>query len=402
VVDRAKRVTDALRGFLIGLPRPAKSAIAFTADLIGFALCVLCAFWLLALGSRAVSHGTIIVFTALLSVALAWLQGMYRSVVRYMGIDLLIAGARTAVVSAVVGGLVMQVFVFGGIPRRWAVAYALFSFIYICGSRYFARMFLVDRRARHNRENVIIYGGGSAGHRLAMTLNGGDDFLPVAMIDDDPTLQGKKVQGLEVYPPAKIETLCDQYGATRILLAMPRVRGRARREILEQLSAFPLHVQTIPDLGDIVSGKARVDDLTDVNVEDLLGRDPVPPIPELLEACITGKSVMVTGAGGSIGAELSRQILQLGPSNLILFDISETALYEIDRQLKEIARETKSACTIVPLLGSVHHGHRVREVMESFSVKTVYHAAAYKHVPMQGKLRVGTVDSWVVWQLTRG
>jgi FlaA1/EpsC-like NDP-sugar epimerase len=202
------------------------------------------------------------------------------------------------------------------------------------------------------------------------------------MIDDDPTLQGKKVQGLEVYPPAKIETLCDQYGATRILLAMPRVRGRARREILEQLSAFPLHVQTIPDLGDIVSGKARVDDLKDVNVEDLLGRDPVPPIPELLEACITGKSVMVTGAGGSIGAELSRQILQLGPSNLILFDISETALYEIDRQLKEIARETKSACTIIPLLGSVHHGHRVREVMESFSVKTVYHAAAYKHVPM--------------------
>jgi FlaA1/EpsC-like NDP-sugar epimerase len=158
------------------------------------------------------------------------------------------------------------------------------------------------------------------------------------------------------------------------------VKGRNRRRILEQLSVFPVHVQTVPDFDHIVSGKSRVDDLSDVDVKDLLGRDPVPANPELLEGCISGKSVMVTGAGGSIGSELCRQICTLKPKQLILFEISESALYDINRQLKSMAADPD--CKIVALLGSVYDQERVREVMDAFSIQTVYHAAAYKHVPI--------------------
>ena len=380
MVDRAKRLADSLRGFLIGLSRPVKSAVAFTVDLIGFSLSVLFAFWLLALGSYAIENVVVVIFTALVSVGLAWFQGMYRSIVRYMGLDLLLAGARTAIFSAIAGGILMQVFVFGGTPRRWAVAYAMFAFIYVCGSRYFARMFLVERRAKRNRENVIIYGAGSAGDRLITSLKGNDQYLPVAMLDDDKTLQGTKVQGLEVHAPTKLKALCEEFEVGRLLLALPSVKGRNRRRILEQLSVFPVHVQTVPDFDHIVSGKSRVDDLSDVDVKDLLGRDPVPANPELLEGCIAGKSVMVTGAGGSIGSELCRQICTLKPKQLILFEISESALYDINRQLKSMAADPD--CKIVALLGSVYDQERVREVMDAFSIQTVYHAAAYKHVPI--------------------
>ncbi|MCH7637521.1 MAG: polysaccharide biosynthesis protein, partial [Proteobacteria bacterium] len=141
-------------------------------------------------------------------------------------------------------------------------------------------------------------------------------------------------------------------------------------------------VQTIPDFGDIVSGKARVDDISDVDVKDLLGRDPVPPIPQLLELCVTGKSVLVTGAAGSIGSELCRQLLALNPKRLVLLDNSEVALYQIDKELQGLLPELGIACEIVPLLGSVGHERRIREVMTSFAIQTVYHAAAYKHVPL--------------------
>lgn len=380
--NKAIQMARSLRQFLVELPRPVKTAVAVTADLVGFGICVIAALWLMLLGPYAALHMQIVVTTALIAVSLAWLQGMYRSVIRYMGLDLFVAGSRTSVGSAVAGAVLMNLFVFGSTPIRWAVAYAAFSFIYVCGSRYFARLFLLERLAKQQREKVIIYGAGSAGVRLAMALQGSDEFLPVAMLDDDPTLHGKRVQGLDVFPPSKIESLCRKLDVKRVLLAMPRARGRNRRKILQHLSEFPVHVQTIPDFGDIVSGKSRVDDLSDVSVEDLLGRDPVPANPQLLAACITGKSVMVTGAGGSIGSELCCQILMLKPKRLVLFELSEAALYRINRQLEHLPREFGNDCEILGLLGSVHHEDRIREVMETFSVQTVYHAAAYKHVPI--------------------
>jgi len=382
VKDLARQAVRIIRETLLKLPRAAKSTIAFIVDLVGFATCVIAALWLVMLEPYTASATLIIIATAIASVFLAGWQGMYRSVVRYMGLDLFVAGARTAVGSSVVGAVLMHFFVFGVTPYRWATAYAAFSFIYICGSRYAARLFLVERRATRNRERVIIYGAGSAGVELTISLKSGDEYLPVAMLDDDPKLHGKIVKGLEVYPPSELEPLCREFDAKRILLAVPRAKHSIRRRILENLSEFPVHVQTIPDLGDIVSGRARVDELSDVQVEELLGRDPVPPNPELLRACVERKSVLVTGAGGSIGSELCRQILALNPKRLVLQELSEAALYSINHELEHALGSMDGDCEIVPLLGSVHHENKLRKVMETFAVQTVYHAAAYKHVPL--------------------
>ncbi|MEQ9563394.1 MAG: nucleoside-diphosphate sugar epimerase/dehydratase, partial [Woeseiaceae bacterium] len=179
-----------------------------------------------------------------------------------------------------------------------------------------------------------------------------------------------------------IEYLVEQTGATRILLAIPSASRHRRRAVLERLSDFPVHVQTIPEISDLVSGKAKVDDIRDVEVADLLGRDSVPPDDKLLRASIDGRTVMVTGAGGSIGSELCRQIILLGPRCLVLFEMSEIALYTVESELRRAADAARIDCEIVGLLGSVHHEARVREALQTYKICTVYHAAAYKHVPV--------------------
>jgi FlaA1/EpsC-like NDP-sugar epimerase len=176
--------------------------------------------------------------------------------------------------------------------------------------------------------------------------------------------------------------LIDALDVSRVLLALPSVSRRRRRQILNRLEELPVHVQTMPDISDLISGHARVDEIREVDVADLLGRDPVPPMPKLLDACIRGKVVMVTGAGGSIGAELCRKIVTLGPSKLVLLDVAEPVLYTIHRTLCDAARREKLEVELIPLLGSVHHRGRVEEVFRAYNVQTVYHAAAYKHVPL--------------------
>ena len=372
-----------LRDFLIGLSRPTKQLIALGADAAGFVFAAIASAWLLFGTELTTDQLTrICLITAIIALPLAWSQGLYRSVVRYMGLDLFVAGAKTAAGSAVVGAALLYFGDIAGAPFRWAVAYWSMAFIYITSSRYLTRLFLIHNRSRNTRERVIIYGAGSSGAQLAVSLLGADHYLPVAMIDDDPTLFDKMVKGLVVYLPSAIEALIRDTGATRVLMAMPSASRRKRRNVLERLSEFPVHVQTIPEISDLVTGKARVDDVRDVKVEDLLGRDPVPPNAALLGRSISGKNVMVTGAGGSIGSELCRHILELNPTRLVLFDISEAALYIVDKNLKKLAGQLCSECEIVALLGSVHHESRVREVMETFGIQTVYHAAAYKHVPI--------------------
>lgn len=381
--NNVRQGIEALRQFLISLPRPTKTLVVVTTDLVGFCACGLFAFWLLSYGQfDPVLAIPVVGIAVLASTVVAWRHDLYRAVVRYMGVDLLVAGTVTATVAAIVGGAVYALDGEAGMAFRWAIAYWAFTNIYICCSRYFARLFLVTSPARSTREKVIIFGAGAAGAQLAISLQGADDFVPVAMVDDDPILYGKMVKGLTVYPTSQIESLTKKTGATRILLAIPAAGHRRRRRVLERLSKFPLHVQTVPDIKHIISGKARVDDIRDVDVKDLLGRDPVPPIPELFDACIKGKNVMVTGAGGSIGSELCRQILKLEPARLILFELSEAALYAVDQNIRKLACKRHSRCEVVALLGSVHHENRIREVMKTFRIQTVYHAAAYKHVPI--------------------
>ena len=382
MTERLRHSAYRLRDALVKLPRLTKTAIVFSADLLGFALCVVCALWLIALGQVIETHTAVVFATAVVSLMLAWWLGLYRSVVRYLGLDLLISAVLTAVGSGIAGAVLMQVFIFDGTPRRWAVAYGVFALLYICGSRYLARLLLADRRASRNREKVIIYGAGSTGVQLANVLREGTDYLPVAMLDDNPIMQGRRVGGFEVYPPAAVKVLCEELSVATLLLAMPSANLRTRRQVLEQLSEFPIRVQTVPAYGDIVSGKARVDELSDVAVNDLLGRDPVPPDPELLRMCVAGKSVMVTGAGGSIGGELCRQILRLKPKRLVLQEISETALYSISNELEELIAGDGARCELVPILGSVNQQQKLCETMRVFDVETVYHATAYKHVPL--------------------
>jgi FlaA1/EpsC-like NDP-sugar epimerase len=185
-----------------------------------------------------------------------------------------------------------------------------------------------------------------------------------------------------VRSPHELKDLIEELGVARVLLALPSVSRRRRLEIINHLEQLPVHVQTMPDMADLAAGNARVDDIREVDITDLLGRDSVPPNPKLLDAYIRGKSVMITGAGGSIGSELCLQIAQLGPKRLVLIDISEAALYTIDQALQDLAQRKSLAVEIVALIGSAHHRERVREALETYRVDTVYHAAAYKHVPL--------------------
>ncbi len=377
-----KKVNE-IRSFLVALPRPLKSFIATTTDFVGFVTCTSFAYWVVSPVAVPLPRlAAIVVLFSAFSIAVVWLLGLYRSVVRYVGLDLLIAALKISSVLGVVGAVGAASLLPAADATRWAFTFFAFSLIYACSSRYLARLFLLNRRSRNKREQVIIYGAGSAAAQLIPSLLGNDTFLPVALVDDDVSLQGSRVKGIEVYSPDNLPKLIQRLKVTRVLLAMPSASRRKRRQVLEYLSEFPVHVQTVPEIGDIVTGKAQVDDIKDVDVRDLLGRDPVPPNEALLRASITHKSVMVTGAGGSIGSELCRQILQLRPRRLVLVEISEPALYDIERSLRKLRKKLDYECEFIPLLGSVHHEHRLREVIRTFEVNTVYHTAAYKHVPI--------------------
>jgi FlaA1/EpsC-like NDP-sugar epimerase len=211
---------------------------------------------------------------------------------------------------------------------------------------------------------------------------GGRGFTPAVFVDDSRVLQGSVINGIEVRSPVELPSLVQDLEITRVLLAVPSVSRRRRQKILKRLESLAIRVQTMPDISDLISGRARVDEIQEVDVADLLGRDPVPPNEKLLDACIRGKNVMVTGAGGSIGAELCRQIIELSPQRLLLFELSELALYTVHKELCLIAEREGLGVEIVPLIGSVHHRNRVREILDCFAIDTVYHAAAYKHVPI--------------------
>ena len=264
---------------------------------------------------------------------------------------------------------------FSAIGIYWALA-----LLYVGGSRIVVRNLMNSRQVGADR--VIIYGAGSAGAQAAAGLRIGGKFDPVAFLDDDASLQGSVVAGIEVHAPSELARLIEEESVGNLLLALPSQTRRRRQEILKSLEPFPVRVMTVPDIADLVAGDARVEDVRDVDAADLLGRDPVPPNDRLLEACIREKVVMVTGAGGSIGSELCRQIARLKPRRLVLFEMSEVALYQIDRELRAIIEREHLDLDVTSLLGNAHHKYRVREIMQVYGVQTVYHAAAYKHVPI--------------------
>lgn len=369
-----------LAKLVITLPRSTKRLVMLAADLAALPACLILAVWLVTPEIQARLPLWLWAMPLLVGLPTLKLCGFYRSVIRFMGLELIAAALKSVSVVSVV-----LLFVIAAVDKwpdavRASISFWFLGMVYIVGSRLTVRWLLQWRNAAGDR--VVIYGAGDAGAHLVSALISRSDFVPVAFVDDNPALRGAVINGLEVYPPASLPGFIHEFGVSRVLLALPSVLRRRRLEIINQLEQLPVHVQTMPDTVDIISGNARVDDIREVDITDLLGRDAVPPIPKLLDGCIRGKSVMVTGAGGSIGSELCMQIARLGPKRLVLLDISEAALYTIDQALQDLAQRNAIDLDLVALIGSAHHQSRMREVLEAYGVDTVYHAAAYKHVPL--------------------
>ncbi len=306
--------------------------------------------------------------------------GLYRAVVRYVGFKVLSLVFFSVIFSGVllfVGAWVMGI----SLPVSAVVNYVLIAFLLTGGSRLVVREGY-QRVMSRQKDKVIIYGAGSAGRQLAQAISNGDEFHPVLFVDDDSGLQNTSVLGLKVISPEHIDSAIRDLDIQRILLALPSTLRSRRRQILDALEALPVKVQTVPGMADMVNGDLSIDQLQDVRVEDLLGRDPVTPEPQLMEKHITGQTVLVTGAGGSIGSELCRQILKQRPKALVLYELSEFALYAIERELTQICQQQGIGAEIIPVIGTVQRRNRIETVLKAFTVDTVYHAAAYKHVPL--------------------
>ncbi|MCH7671057.1 MAG: polysaccharide biosynthesis protein [Proteobacteria bacterium] len=315
--------------------------------------------------------------------------GLYRALVLYMGLQsgfLVLQGVTIATCMLAASYFFSQTPLssdFSILPIFWMIA-----LLFIGGSRFITKVFLQSLIQNFRpKEPVIIYGAGSSGMQLVVALQNGDQYLPVAFVDDSHNMLGSTVHGIRVYNPNALYELIESFSVRQILLAIPSATHAERKEILNRLEHLPVHVKTVPDLFDMVSGKVGVDQVRDIDIEDLLGRDIVPPNPELLGACISGQSVMVTGAAGSIGSELCRLIININPRRLILLDSFEYGLYEIENELREKLKDIENGdkIEIVALLGSVCNRIQMESAIQSFSVDTVYHVAAYKQVPMVEK-----------------
>ncbi len=368
---------------LVELPRNIKQAFLLALDMafVSFAMWTAIA---LRLGNVQFQLGPVeyacAAVTTLISAVIFLRLGLYRAVIRFMGQQAIWAIIRGASYSTMVLGATIF-FTQAHVPRSLPFIYWGISLLLIGGTRLLVRAYY-QHKIRSACEKVIIYGAGESGRQLLTALSHGDKFRAVFFVDDDPRLQRSVINGVQVVKPGKIEKLIREHDISQVLLALPSVSGERRKEIINSLVGLPVYVRTVPKFNDLLLGKAQVGQIQDIELEDLLGRAPVPPHPELIDRCIAGKVVMVTGAGGSIGSELCRQILLSKPRELILLDSSEYALYSIERELRRMLRSSGLEIELIALLGSVQDRRRLQRVFKTFGVQTVYHAAAYKHVPM--------------------
>ncbi|WP_111640754.1 polysaccharide biosynthesis protein [Marinimicrobium alkaliphilum] len=366
--------------------RTTKRVISIVYDTAAIALAFYAAMTL-RLGTVAIpfttKEATTLLITLTVTLLLFIRMGMYRAILRYMGTRAML----TIVGCICVSGLVLAFAAFltyAFIPRSVPFIYVALALIIMGGPRLLVRniILMLNRRTGGNKQPVVVYGAGYTAHQLTQALQN-SPFKVVAFVDDNPTLHGTVLANIKVHPPYMIEPLLRAHNSNRVLLALGGSPNSARARVIKRLEPLQVEVMTVPAIPDIVSGKARIEHIRDVDIEDLLGRDPVRANPTLLNACITGKVVMVTGAGGSIGSELCRQILRQEPKCLILFELNESRLYELDQELRdEIAAMPDVEIKLVPLIGSVQKENRLETIMRTFGVQTVYHAAAYKHVPL--------------------
>ncbi len=308
--------------------------------------------------------------------------GLYRAIFRYTGQAALQA---TGLAVLLYGGILLAILLWAkwpGVPRSLGVLQPLIFLFLVGASRAVARFWLADLgQASKLDGRLLIYGAGTAGVQTAAALRM-SRYALLGFVDDDTAKVGRSINGVPVVAPSEIPQVIAQHGVTDILLALPSVSRDRRNAILETLRAMPVHVRTLPGLSDLASGRVTVQDFRELDLEDLLGRDPVPPDAALLTRDLSGRVVLVTGAGGSIGGELTRQIVLQRPRQLLLFDHNEFGLYSIHQELQGICVAQSLDVDLVPLLGSVANPDRLAAVCAQYRPNTVYHAAAYKHVPM--------------------
>ncbi len=324
---------------------------------------------------------------------------LYRAIVRYIGPSSMLPVIQGVTLAAIAVSLTAYLTNSVTFPRSAPIIFWFIGILLVGGGRILVRAYFYGWFKNYLvREAVAIYGAGDSGAQLAIALLNGNDYMPVAFIDDDKQMRRTTIHGIRVHGFSNIEQLVEDYGIKRILLAIPNTANERRRQILNELARLPVHINTVPDINDLVTGKTDQPHIRDIEIGDLLGRDTVPPDEALLIDAIQGKSILVTGAAGTIGAELSRKILARKPSKLVLYDNSEFGLYTLEQ---ELIGDEDSGTEIIVLLGSILNPGHLLNVINSFSVEKVFHAAAYKHVPLVEQNIIEGVRNNVVgtWQV---
>ena len=335
-------------------------------------------------GPPVAQQGWVYLLAPLMAVPIFMRFGLYRAIFRYTGMAALASTAKAVALYTAVFFGVLLLARWDGVPRTVGLIQPLIFLLLVGASRAVARFWLAgwSSKARHTEGRLLIYGAGEAGVQTASALGVGRRFVLLGFVDDDAAKVGRSINGVDILQTDDMPDAVARLGITDILLAIPSLTRARRNEIIDRLRALPVHVRTLPGMGDLASGCVSIQDFQELDVEDLLGREAVLPDSTLLSNALAGKAVLVTGAGGSIGGELCRQILKERPAQLILVDHNEFGLYSIHRELEGLVVEFSLSVLITPLLGSVGNFVRLKEICQLYKPCVVYHAAAYKHVPL--------------------
>ncbi len=370
--------------WLLGLPRWQKRLISIAVDVISLLFIAVFAIGL-RLGSTVFPvtvYVPAIILLPILTIPVFMRMGLYRAVIRYICHRFVFV-----VFSAVSLGFLLwaaSIFLFDLTFPRSALIIAWFmALCYVAGSRFFIRWFLLTTMGvDDNAQSIVIYGAGASGRQLMQALVAVPNRKVVAFIDDDKSLKYQKIGSVKVYPRSELAALSERFKVEEVLLAIPSIKASERKKILNWLEPFPLKISTLPSMEEIVGGKVSFSDIREVSIDDLLGRDAVPPKSRLLSQCIQDKVVMVTGGGGSIGSELCRQIVQQKPQKLIIYELSEFALYSIQQDLLKLIQAKALDIELLFILGDVKNEDKLQVIINRYRANTIYHAAAYKHVPL--------------------
>lgn len=366
---------------VLNLPRFAKQFAAITCDFFLCVVAVIAAFYLRL--DQFVSLNEPVINAIFLSIILAlpifWMFDLYRIIFRYSDISIIFSVFIAVSTYSLIYFIIITLYRIEGIPRSIGILQPMLLFLLVSSSRLLVKfVFDHDTSKKKLRKNTLIYGAGNAGRQVATTLENSFNYKLLGFLDDNRNLQGSLVQGKEVYLPDDLESLINDKEVDLILLALPSISRFNRNQILKKLSRYKVIVNTLPSLSDIIHGKLKLPDIKEMDVNDVLNREVVPPIRELLEKNIRSKTVMVTGAGGSIGSEICRQVIKCSPKRLVLCEMNEYSLYKIFEELKDL----ENSVNVIPLLVNVQNENKVNNILKVFKVDSIYHAAAYKHVPL--------------------